>query len=104
MNKSFIKIKLHSGNGGEPLGEKDLVIYYECDPSVNIINKSDVLSYADEILKWVNTRNYFQRGYLNEDFEFDSSDTLKLVYLNQDEIIKIQEAGHFVSKDDLIKF
>lgn len=103
MGKPFIKVKLHSGTGGESLGEKDLVVYYECAPSVKNINDSNIISYDDVLLEWVNTHDYFQRGYFNEDFEFDSPDTLKLVYLNDDEIKKVREAGHLIREDDLIR-
>jgi len=50
MRKPFIKIKLHSDVGGAPLGQKDLVIYYECNTSVKNFAESDILSYDDGIL------------------------------------------------------
>jgi hypothetical protein len=88
MGKPFIKIKLHSGVGGAPLGEKDLVLYYECDPNVKNIFDSDIISYDDAILKWANSCKRFQKGDLNEDFEFFKQ-PFELVFLNDDQIKKV---------------
>ncbi len=101
MSKPFVKVKLHSGVGGEPLGAKNLVIYYECDPNAKSIIDTDIISYDDELLEWVNTCGRFQKGDSNEDYEFDSNSTLELVFLNDIEITTVQKAGHLVRKIDL---
>ena len=103
MSKPYIKVKLHSDVGGYVFGEKDLVIYYECDPSVKNICESDILSYDDALLKWVNSSNRFQKGDSNQDYEF-CSEAFELIFLDDDQIKKIKDSGHFVSKDILEKY
>lgn len=100
MEKPFVKIELHSGVGGEPLGEKDLAVYYECNTNVKKVADTDILSYDDELLEWVNTSDRFKKGYFNEAFEFNRQ-PFELVFLNDDQIKRVQDAGHLIHKNDL---
>jgi hypothetical protein len=101
IDKPFVKIRLHSGLGGPELGEKDLVLFYECDPSINNIVDSGIITYAKAILKWVNTCGRFQKGHSNEDFEYFKKNTFELVYLDDEQINQFRQAGLVISKDDL---
>lgn len=93
MGKPFIKVRLNSGIGGEPLGGKDLVIYYECDKDAGSVYDIIRDKATNKLLDWVNTCGRFPKGSKNQNYEFYEHDTFELVLLDEDQVKCIRKAG-----------
>lgn len=99
MGKPYIEVRLHSGLS-KPLGGEDVIVYYECTPSVKKVMDSDIISYFDLLQEFVNTHDRFPKG--EKPYGFSELNQLSVVYLDDDQIKRYQEIGYIIRKEDLI--
>lgn len=81
--KNFIRVSLHSGTRGNPLGNEEIAIFCQCDNDEPAIESVDTKG----LIKWVNGNQQCQKNQSNNRYMLSQEiDAMTVIFLSDREI------------------
>ncbi|MDD5018061.1 MAG: hypothetical protein PHO15_08200 [Eubacteriales bacterium] len=88
--QNFIRVFLHSGTRGNPLGDEELAIFCQCDNDEPSIEDVDI----DGLINWVNSNKECKKNQSNNYYRISrENDSISVIFLNDREIQCCQNAN-----------
>ena len=87
--QNFIRVVLHSGTSGNPLGDEELTIFCRCNNEEPSIDDVDL----GRLLRWVNSNPACKRNQSNERYRVSGQEPLMVIFLSDREILSCSNAN-----------
>lgn len=88
--ENFIRVVLHSGTSGNPLGDEELAIFCRCSTEAPSITDVD----TDGLISWVNSNPACKRNQSNERYKLSrQADAVAVIFLSDREILSCKCAN-----------